>query len=173
MTTQTRNDLTPAIRQKVAHTLLQHVADGIDLYSQIKHAHWNVRGPHFIAIHEFLDKVAEAVEDHTDEMAERAVQLGTSVPGTIRAASEASSLKKYPLMAFADALDHLAAVCDALADFGAKIRTSIETTSVAGDADTADLLTGMSRTSDKFLWMAEAHLDHSKAASATAGRKSA
>lgn len=171
--TETRNDLEQTTRKKVAQILLQHVADGLDLYSQIKHAHWNVRGPHFISIHEFLDKIAEAVEDHTDEIAERAVQLGMSVPGTIRAAVDKSSLKPYPLMEFGEALDHLTAVVDALADYGAKIRHSIDTTDEAGDRDTSDLLTAVSRTCDKFLWMAEAHLDQRAASTPRAHRKSA
>jgi starvation-inducible DNA-binding protein len=173
MLSETKNDIAQATRKKVASLLVQHVADGLDLHSQSKHAHWNVRGPHFLSIHKLLDRVAEAVEEHVDEMAYRAVQLGASVPGTIHAAVEISSLRRYPVMAFADALNHLAAVADTLADFGSKIRASIDATSEAGDADTSDLLTGVSRSVDKLLWMTESHLDEKKASFATIGRKSA
>ena len=88
----TRNDIARSNRKKVIALLNARLADGVDLYSQIKQAHWNVKGPHFIGLHELFDDVAEVVEKYIDELAERAVQLGGVAEGTIRMAVKASSL---------------------------------------------------------------------------------
>jgi len=137
--------------------LNERLADAIDLGAQTKHAHWNVKGPHFIALHELFDKVAESVEDHIDDIAERITALGGTAYGTIRAAAKATSLKAYP-EDITEGMEHVEALSSALADFGKKVRKGIDQTGKWGDADTADLLTGISRDIDKYLWFLEAHL---------------
>jgi starvation-inducible DNA-binding protein len=72
----TRNDLPANTRTKVIELLNARLADAIDLGAQTKHAHWNVKGPNFIALHELFDKVAESVEEHIDTLAERVTALG-------------------------------------------------------------------------------------------------
>src|SRR5205823_4732790 len=123
----TRNDLPANTRTKVIELLNARLADTIDLGTQSKHAHWNVKGPSFIALHELFDKVAENIEEHIDTLAERVTALGGA----------------------------------ALADYGAKVRAGIDAAARLGDADTADLFTGISRDTDKYLWFLEAHL-HAK-----------
>lgn len=156
----TRNDLPASTRTKVIELLNARLADAIDLGTQTKHAHWNVKGPHFIALHELFDKVAEHVEDHIDELAERVTALGGSARGTLAAVARATTLRPYP-EEISEGLAHVDALSAALAAFGAKVRAGIDETGRLGDADTADLFTGISRETDKDLWFLEAHL-HAK-----------
>jgi starvation-inducible DNA-binding protein len=150
-------DLPETSRTKVTNLLNERLADAIDLGAQTKHAHWNVKGPNFIALHELFDKVAENVEEHIDELAERITALGATAHGTIARAARSSSLKPYP-EDITEGTAHVRALSAALADFGAKVRRGIDTTTSYGDAGTADLLTGISRDVDKHLWLLEAHL---------------
>ncbi len=156
----TRNDLPEAVRTKVIALINSRLADCIDLQTQTKQAHWNVKGPNFIALHELFDKIAEDIEDYSDEIAERAVQLGGLVEGTARAVAAHSSLSEYPLTISAGH-EHAAALANALASFGKHVRAAIKAATDLDDADTADLFTGVSRGIDKWLWMVEAHLEKS------------
>jgi starvation-inducible DNA-binding protein len=156
----TRNDLPPNTRTRVIELLNTRLADAIDLGAAAKHAHWNVKGPSFIALHELFDKVAETVEEHIDTLAERVTALGGRAHGTLAAVTRATTLKPYP-EDLAEGLAHVDALSLALADYGAKIRAAIDAADKLGDADTADLFTGISRETDKYLWFLEAHL-HAK-----------
>jgi starvation-inducible DNA-binding protein len=153
----TRNDLAPNVRGRMVELLNGRLADAIDLGAQAKHAHWNVKGPNFIALHELFDKLAEHVEDHIDTLAERITALGGTAHGTIATVARTTSLKPYPDDIAAGAR-HLEALSSAVADFGAKVRKAIDESARAGDADTSDLFTGVSRELDKDLWFLEAHL---------------
>jgi starvation-inducible DNA-binding protein len=152
----TRNDLGEPTRRAVIELLNRQLADVIDLGLQAKQAHWNVKGPHFIGLHELFDKVAEEVEEFTDEIAERAVELGGIALGTVEVVGKNSRLPAYPLE-IASGKQHAAALAKTLAAFGATVRRGIDTAAKAGDADTADLFTEVSRGVDKLLWMVEAH----------------
>jgi len=152
----TRNDLPESTRREVVDLLNQNLADILDLGLQAKQAHWNVKGPNFIGLHELFDKVAEQLEEFTDEIAERAVELGGVAQGTVQVVAKRSTLSVYPLDV-ASGQAHVEARGDALATFGKAIRAAIDTATKAGDADTADLCTGVSRGVDKLLWMVEAH----------------
>jgi starvation-inducible DNA-binding protein len=156
----TRNDLPANVRVEVTELLNARLADAIDLGAQSKYAHWNVKGPNFIALHELFDKVAESVEDQIDTLAERITALGGRAHGTIATVARNSTLKPYP-EDIAEGLAHVDALSAALADYAAKVRAGIETADRLGDADTADLFTGISRETDKYLWFLEAHL-HAK-----------
>jgi starvation-inducible DNA-binding protein len=156
----TRNDLPANVRVEVTELLNARLADAIDLGAQSKYAHWNVKGPNFIALHELFDKVAESVEDQIDTLAERITALGGRAYGTIATVARNSTLKPYP-EDIAEGLAHVDALSAALADYAAKVRAGIETADRLGDADTADLFTGISRETDKYLWFLEAHL-HAK-----------
>src|SRR6201996_1031509 len=153
----TRNDLPASVRTPVVNLLNSRLADAIDLGTQAKQAHWNVKGPNFIALHELFDSVAEHVEDHIDTLAERITALGGTAHGTIASVASATSLRPYP-EGIADGLKHVDALSAAVADFGAKIRKGIDEAGRLGDADTSDLFTGVSRELDKDLWFLEAHL---------------
>jgi len=154
----TKNDLPAASRTKVIELLNARLADAIDLQTQTKQAHWNVKGPSFIALHELFDKVNEDVEEYVDEIAERAVQLGGIAEGTARTIAKRSSLPEYPAN-LANGKDHVDALSTALAAFGKTVRAAIDTSDELRDKDTSDLFTGISRGVDKWLWFVESHLN--------------
>jgi starvation-inducible DNA-binding protein len=157
MTHRTQNDLPEGVRVEMIKLLNQRLADAIDLYAQAKQAHWNVKGPHFIALHELFDQVASAVQAGVDEIAERAVALGGTADGTLPSVVKHSSLPPYPVEATAGS-DHLERLSTSVATYGRNLRAAIDQADTAGDADTADLFTGISREVDKQLWFIEAHL---------------
>ncbi len=152
----TRHDLPAKSREKLVALLNACLASGIDLYLQTKQAHWNVKGPQFIALHELFDRVAETIEGGNDELAERAVMLGGTALGTTQVVQRASALKPYATD-IVKGTDHVEALGNALATYAKQVRAAIETATQAGDADTADLFTGISRDVDKQLWFVEAH----------------
>ena len=156
-TFDTRIDIPEDARVELVALLNARLADTFDLYSQLKQAHWNVKGSDFIQLHLLYDQVAESVLEYVDEIAERATALGGLALGTARLAAEASSLDEYPLDAV-DGMDTVAAIADRLAAYGAAVRAAIDTSTEHGDLDTADLFTEVSRGIDKHLWFVEAHL---------------
>ncbi len=153
----TRNTLDQHIRIQSVEILNKHLAAAIDLHAQVKQAHWNVRGPSFIAIHQLFDKVSEEVEEFSDMLAERAGGLGGTAEGIIQIAAERSFLIRYPL-GIADEQQHVFAVAGALAAFGESVRDASELAAKFGDIDTADLLTQVSRGIDLQLWFVESHM---------------
>src|SRR3954451_18359142 len=154
---ETKNDLSQAARVEAVELLNARLADCIDLQTQTKHAHWNVKGPNFIALHELFDKINEDVEDYVDDIAERAVQLGGIAEGTARLAAKRSSLSEYPANTV-DGRAHVEALSSVLAAFGKSVRKAISDANDIGDLDSADLFTETSRGVDKWLWFVEAHL---------------
>jgi len=153
---KTKNDLPEKVRTQIITLLQDRLADAIDLASQAKQAHWNVKGPTFIALHELFDSVYEHAGDHVDALAERIVQLGGTAEGTIKVAANRSRLPEYPL-AIASGREHVEALSRTLAAFGAEIRKAIDQADEIHDKDTADLFTEISRAADKDLWFVEAH----------------
>jgi len=156
-TYSTKNDLPADLRGKMIALLNARLADSIDLQTQCKQAHWNVKGPDFIALHELFDKINEDVEEYVDLLAERAVQLGGTAEGTIQAVIKRTSLKEYGTKG-GSGHDHVQALSNALAAYGKLVREAIDSTDKAGDKDTADIFTETSRGTDKWLWFVEAHL---------------
>ncbi len=132
------------------------LADLFDLYSQTKQAHWNVRGRLFFTLHKLFDELAGSVEEHLDPLAERITALGGIPEGTLRQASARSSLPEFPVTQ-ADELSYVTALGERFAHCSSAARKAIDDAAALGDADTADLLTGLSRDLDKGLWLLEAH----------------
>jgi starvation-inducible DNA-binding protein len=153
----TKNDLPQETRARVADLLNRRLADCIDLQTQCKQAHWNVKGPQFIALHKLFDDINEEVEEYVDLLAERVVQLGGVAEGTARCAAERSTIREYPLE-ITSGEEHVDALSSALAAFGSVSRKGIDEVAELDDADTADILTEISRGIDKWLWFVEAHL---------------
>jgi starvation-inducible DNA-binding protein len=153
----TRNDLSAKTRVKVVTLLNARLADAIDLQLQAKQAHWNVKGPQFIALHELFDQIAGDLGGQVDDMAERITALGGVAEGTVQAVAGRSKLDAYPLE-ISEGRAHLDALAAALARFAKSVRKAIDEAGKAGDADTSDLFTGISRSADKNLWLLEAHL---------------
>lgn len=153
---ETANRLPKHARENLVGLLNQHLADSIDLQMQLKQAHWNVKGPNFIGLHELFDKVAEGVESYVDLIAERITQLGGIAHGSVRTAARDSRLVEYPAV-LANGSDHAAAVTKALSAFGATLQASLNDTMACNDPNSTDMLTEISRGIDQWLWFVEAH----------------
>jgi starvation-inducible DNA-binding protein len=153
----TRIDLAADKRAKLIDLINQQLADTIDLHSQTKHAHWNVKGPSFIALHELFDDLAEELDEAVDMTAERATALGGVALGTLRQGAAKTRLPEFPGDASAGP-----AVVEALAvrfaNLAKTTREAIDTADALGYKSTADLFTEVSRELDKGLWFLEAHL---------------
>src|SRR6266436_9486112 len=155
---KTKNDLPQDVRSKTVALLNSRLADCIDLQTQTKQAHWNVKGPQFIALHKLFDEIDEAVEEYVDLLAERVVQLGGIAEGTARVVAERSELPEYPLT-ISTGEEHVWALSSALSNFGERIRRAIDQTADLGDIDSSDICTEISRGTDKWLWFVEAHAE--------------
>lgn len=150
-------DIPAADRAKVNAILNQHLADAFDLASQVKQAHWNVKGSDFWQLHKLFDEVAEEAEGWVDLLAERVTALGGYATGTVRMAAAASTLPEFPTK-ITDGMEYVRAVASRLAAFTNSAREAIDRTDKLGDANSADLLTEISRCADKYLYFLEAHL---------------
>ena len=158
---ETENDISLERRTELNALMNQRLASAVDLQLQMKQAHWNVKGPSFIALHQLFDQVNEAVESYVDLIAERIVQLGGIAEGTTRVAASRSRLPEYPLE-IAEGMTHVEAVARALSTFGQEVRSTINEADELDDAGTADLFTEISRGIDKWLWFVEAHSQATK-----------
>lgn len=154
---QTKNDLPATMRTQIIEMLNLRLADAIALQTQATQAHWNVKGPHFIGLHRLFDEVSNAILEYIDLIAERAVQLGGVAEGTAKIAVQRAHLTPYPLD-ITSGKDHCEALSAALATFGKAVRQGIDAADKAGDKDTSDMFTGVSRGTDQWLWFVEAHL---------------
>lgn len=153
----TRIDIAADKRASLIGLLNAQLADTLDLYTQIKQAHWNVKGLQFIALHELFDRFATEVLGYSDDLAERATTLGGVAFGTARVVAKSSRLPEIALEGLGGAAA-VAALADRFAAVAASTRAAIDTASSLADADTSDLFTGISRGLDKSLWLLEAHL---------------
>ena len=153
----TRIDVKPKLRDSMIGLLNAQLADTLDLYTQVKQAHWNVKGPYFIALHELFDELAEELEEPIDDIAERVTALGGLARGTARIVAAESRLKELPHDSY-EGMKMVALLAERYAALAATTRAAIETAAREGDADTSDLFTGISRDLDKALWFLEAHL---------------
>lgn len=152
----TRVDLKAKSRAKVVELINARLADAIDLRSHLRQAHWNVRGPRFIALHELFDELTGGLDGQIDDLAERAGQLGGVSLGLVRDVAKTSTLPEYPRDAVSGS-QHVDAVAESLGFLANRCRDAIEASDKAGDAATADLFTGLTRFLDKSLWLVEAH----------------
>jgi starvation-inducible DNA-binding protein len=156
-TFKTSIDIPAADRAKINALLNQNLADAFDLMSQTKQAHWNVKGKDFYQLHKLFDELAEEILEWVDMVAERVTALGGFATGTVRMAAASSQLPELPTD-ITDGMDYVRAVADRLAAYGNASREGIDKTDKLGDANTADLLTEISRCADKYLYFLEAHL---------------
>jgi starvation-inducible DNA-binding protein len=153
----TKNDLQSNAKAVSIDLLNARVADCIDLALLTKQAHWNLKGRQFIGVHEMLDGFRSQIDEFVDTMAERAVQVGGTALGTTQTTAAATALPPYPTDIHAIS-DHLRALIDRYGAAANNVRSSIDQATEAGDADSADIFTEVSRGLDKALWFLEAHL---------------
>src|SRR5207245_5741864 len=146
-----------ANRQGIVALLNARLADSVDLRSQVKWAHWNVKGLHFIQLHELFDSVAAHLEDQTDTIAERIVTLGGVANGTVRESAARSGLKEADLSA-SDGKAQLKWLVHNVAHHANALRGAVKQAGDLEDDITVDLFTELTRALDKDLWFLEAHL---------------
>jgi starvation-inducible DNA-binding protein len=158
---ETENDIPKERRMELIPLMNQRLASAVDLQMQMKQAHWNVKGPSFIGLHELFDKVAESVEGYVDQIAERIVQLGGVAEGTVRMAAARTRLTEYS-PEISEGMAHVEGVARALSTFGEEVRDTIDEADELEDADTADMFVEISRGIDKWLWFVEAHSQAAK-----------
>ncbi|MCB8879967.1 DNA starvation/stationary phase protection protein Dps [Acidisoma cellulosilytica] len=153
---KTHNDLESNAKTVAISILNARLADMIDLALITKQAHWNLKGPRFIMIHEMLDGFRDQIDEHVDTVAERVVQLGGTALGTTQVVDAQSTVPAYPTNIY-KVEDHLAALIERYGLVANATRKAIDETADAGDANTADIFTAASRDMDKALWFLEAH----------------
>jgi starvation-inducible DNA-binding protein len=156
-TFETRIDIEDESRERVIAILNQRLADSLDMQTQTKFAHWNVKGNDFYQLHLLFDEIAEHLEDAVDLIAERATALGGRANGTVRQAAANSQIEEYELDAI-KGMDHVRALSDRLAAFSNACRESIDETDKLGDKATADVFTEIVRQADKDLYFLESHI---------------
>lgn len=154
---ETRIDIPEGARGKLVDLLNRQLADTTDLFTQMKYAHWNVKGTDFIQLHLLFDDVATNLLGFSDLIAERATALGGTAAGTARQAVAASTLPEYPEAAV-DGMDAVRALSERVAAYAASTRRAMDESDDLGDTSTNDLFTEVSRQVDKDLWFLEAHL---------------
>ncbi|KAA2212291.1 DNA starvation/stationary phase protection protein Dps [Teichococcus oryzae] len=154
-----RNDLGENAKKVSISVLNGTLVDALDLTNAVRMAHWTMRGPNFIGLHEMLETFYNELFATTDDVAERLVQLGGTPSGTSQLVAEKSRLAPYS-QETVHTMDHVRELADRFASLAKTVREGISSTDDAGDADTADLLTGLSRDLDKKLWMLESHLEN-------------
>ena len=154
---ETSHDLPEDARQEMIQLLNQQMADTFDLFSQAKQAHWNVKGPQFIQLHELYDELAAMLLPHIDTMAERITAIGGTAKGTVRMAANSSRLEDYsdePV----SSMESVRMLAASYATLAKSTREAIDAAEKAKDMDTSDLFIEVSRDLDKSLWFLEAHL---------------
>lgn len=153
----TRIDLPEQNRDQVCEILNDALAETLDLKTQVKQAHWNVKGVHFYQLHLLFDEMASELEEFVDLVAERVTTLGGTAMGTVRMAADKTTLPDYPTDIL-EGMDHVVALADRYAQYGESVRENIDVTDHLQDKDTADIFTEISRQIDLRLWFLEAHL---------------
>lgn len=154
---QTRNDICAETRESMVELLNQHLADTFDLYTQLKQAHWNVKGMSFMPLHHLFDELAAHFVGYADMIAERATALGGRAEGTARMAAAGSRLEELPLE-LTDGKDYVIALANRFGEYATSTRFAIDKSAEQNDAVTSDLFTEITREVDKSLYFLESHL---------------
>lgn len=152
-----RIDLSTETRSQVVEILNKTLATTLDLKTQVKQAHWNVKGKDFYQLHELFDEIATELEEYIDMVAERVTALAGYAMGTARVAAEQSIIPEFPFE-IVNSMEYVTALADRFAPYAKHLREAIDQIDDLGDKDTADLYTEISRVIDKRLWFLEAHL---------------
>jgi starvation-inducible DNA-binding protein len=148
-------------RSQIIRGLNDLLAATIDLTSQVKQAHWNVRGSQFISRHTMFDQLYTRLVASTDMIAERVGQLGGYARGTVRMAGHTSALAEHDETAV-QGDEHVRSLTDRYAELGAMFRHQIRVVEQFHEPVTVDLYTQALRSLELDLWFLESHLERGK-----------
>ena len=154
---KTPSNLSESVRATIGKALNERLADGLDLHSQIKVAHWNIRGPQFPALHPLFEQFAIGLALHNDALAERAVTLGQFAVGTARQVARASRLPEYPVDTTRD-LEHVQALAERIDTYLTGVREARALAEQHADTGTFDLLSAVLKEFEKNAWFLRATL---------------
>jgi len=154
---KTPSNLSEAARTELVRSLNERLVDGLDLHSQIKVAHWNVRGPQFPALHPLFEQFATQLATYNDSIAERAVTLGGLVAGTTRQVAKTSRLPDYPTETMRD-LDHVKLLAERFDIYLSGVRDTRSAAQKHGDEESVGLLTDVITDFEKNAWFLRATL---------------
>lgn len=150
--------LSESAREILSNVLNARLADGLDLHSQIKVAHWNIKGPQFAALHPLFETFAIALGNFNDSIAERAVTLGGKAFGTVRHVAKTSRIADYPQDTTRD-LEHVKLLAERFDSYLVELRASRSAAESQADTDTADLFTSVITEFEKNAWFLRASLE--------------
>jgi starvation-inducible DNA-binding protein len=146
------------VRVRIAETLNARLADGLDLHSQIKVAHWNIKGPQFAALHPLFETFAVGLAAFNDTFAERTVTLGGTAYGTVRHVAKHSRLTEYPQETTRD-MEHVRLLADRIEGYLKGLHETRALAEELGDTDTHDLATLVVTDFEKHAWFLRASLE--------------
>jgi starvation-inducible DNA-binding protein len=155
---------------KVAAVLQKRLNALNDLALTLKHIHWNVTGPHFIAVHEMIDPQVDAVRAMVDAIAERIATLGVAPVGTPGALVADRTWDDYAI-GRASAIEHLGALDEVYVGIISDHRAAADDTEDL-DTVTNDLLIGHLHELELFHWFVRAHLESAGGELSTTGATS-
>jgi starvation-inducible DNA-binding protein len=152
----TRNELPQDIRRPVIESMNGILAEIIDVSLAARHAHWNVRGRSFSAMHELFGRLHTTLDQHADEIAERIAALGGIARGTVQGVAAETALDPYPTLASSD-LEHIDALAERLGQLGTAMRHAIDECGRLNDPISVHHLTEAAADVDKLLWLVESN----------------
>lgn len=153
----TRIDIEESDRKKIIEILNARLADTLDVQTQAKFAHWNVKGNDFYQVHLLFDEVAEHLEDAVDLIAERATALGGKANGTVRQSAANSTIDEYELDTV-KGMDHVRVLSDRVGALANTYREAVNKTDDLGDPATSDMFTEILRQAEQDLYFLESHI---------------
>lgn len=146
------------VKKKVVEILNKNLAASLDMYSQAKYAHWNVKGVNFYQLHLVFDDVAKTIFKQIDAIAERITQLGGTANGTVRMSAATSAIPPYNVEALSGP-DHVEALANSLGVYAKELRESSDQIDDAGDGPTSDFLNQLIVDAEEELYFLESHIE--------------
>lgn len=150
--------LSDDVKKQVCGVMQERLAEALDMYSQAKFAHWNVKGDNFYQLHLVFDHVAKVIFKQVDPIAERITQLGGVANGTVRQSACVSKIPEYPVETI-NGMDHVRALADALGHYCEELREASDKIDEIGDEPTSDFFKQLVVEAEEQLYFLESHLE--------------
>ena len=142
---------------EIAEALTVFLASTYGLYLKTQNFHWNVKGNQFMSLHKLFQKQYEELEEHIDEIAERAVILGSYVEGTFSYFDSLSRIKAAKNnIASKHMIEELVQGHEEMRDLGSPFVSKFAD---MGDDVSSDLVIKCLTFHEKAIWMLKSHLE--------------